>query len=64
MRRATSHANRPDEKRDIENDNSRIDMSELDSRVTEKEVDTLRMERFRAQLTTTIRLFVSTYICM
>ena len=51
MRRAASRANRTDEKLDIENDNSRIGMSKLGSRVTENEVDTLGMERVRAQLT-------------
>ena len=64
MRRATSCANRTDEKRDIENDNSHIGMSEFGSRVTVNEVDTLRMERVRAQLTTNIRVFVSTYMYM
>ena len=43
-----SRANRIDEQRDIEYDNSRIDMSELRSRVIENEVDTFRMERVRA----------------
>ena len=47
MSRATNYT---DEQHVAENDNSRIGMSELCSRVTENEVDTLRMKRVRAQL--------------
>ena len=49
MRRAKSPANHTDEKQDRENDNSRIGISELCSRVIENEMDALRIERVRAQ---------------
>ena len=46
-----SLANHTDEQQDTKNDNSRIDMSELCSRVIENEVNTLGIERVRAHQT-------------
>ena len=46
-----SRANLSDEQQDTENHNSHIGVSELGSRVTGNEVDTLRMERVRAHQT-------------
>ena len=46
-----SRANHTDEEQDTENDNSRIGMSELRSRVMENEVDMLGIERVCAHQT-------------
>ena len=51
VRRAISRANRTDVEQDTENDNSRIGMSELCSRVIENEVDMLKIERVRVHQT-------------
>ena len=49
LQRVMSHANCTDEQQVTENDNGRIGMSELCSRVIENEVDTLRIERVHAR---------------
>ena len=46
-----SRPNLTDEQQGTQNDNSRIDLSELCSRLIENEVDTLRIERVRAHQT-------------
>jgi len=51
VRRATSPANRTDNQRDTNQENSRIAMSELRSLVNGNEVDRLRMQRVRAKQT-------------
>lgn len=51
VRRATSRANRTDDQRETDQENSRIAMSELRSLVSDNEVDRLRMQRVRAHQT-------------
>lgn len=48
VRRATSRANRTDDQRETDNDNSRTGMADLRSRVNYSEADRQRMERVRA----------------
>lgn len=51
VQRHTSRANRTDDQRERDNENNRIRMSELRSRVSENEVDMLRTLRVRAHQT-------------
>ena len=51
VRRATSRANRTDDQRQTDQENSRIAMSELRSSVSDNVGDRLRMQRVRAHQT-------------
>ncbi|GBP68487.1 hypothetical protein EVAR_52648_1 [Eumeta japonica] len=51
VRRATSRANRTDDQRETDQENSRIAMSELRYLFSDNEVDRLRMQRVRAHQT-------------
>ena len=51
VRRAISRANRTDDQRERDNENSRIGMAELSSRVNNNEVDRLRMQQVREHQT-------------
>ncbi|XP_015175981.1 PREDICTED: uncharacterized protein LOC107066151 [Polistes dominula] len=51
VRRATSHANRTDDQKETDQENSRIALSKLRYLVSDNEVDRLRMQRVRAHQT-------------
>lgn len=51
VRRATTRANRTDDQRETDQENSRIAMSELCYLVSDNEVDRPRMQRVRAHQT-------------